>query len=359
MKLLVISLAGIGDTLFATPLIHELRANFPDAQIDALVMWRGSRDLLEGNPHLNTVHHKNLITASKGDALKFLLDLRKQRYDASFNTHPQSRIHYRVVARVIGARLRTSHRYDNSTSLDRLFVNRSLPQDYQRHAIDNNLALLGFVNARPLLPRHEYELFLTGAEQKWAADFVAAHALAQKTVLGLHVGSGGTKNLALRRWPVEHFIDLIQRLGDSHPRVSVLLFGGPEEVEAHRKILARVDRNRVFAPETANLRQAAALLRHCTVFLSVDTALMHLAATMKVPHQVVIETPTWNQPIEPYGNPFTLVTNPAVAGRHLEFYRYDGDGIKSSPDELARCMASVTVESVHSVLAEKLGAARA
>jgi hypothetical protein len=58
MNILVISLAGIGDALLATPLIHELRANFPDATIDALVMWAGSRDLLENNPHLNRVHQK-------------------------------------------------------------------------------------------------------------------------------------------------------------------------------------------------------------------------------------------------------------------------------------------------------------
>ena len=36
-RLLVISLAGIGDTLMATPLLHELRLNFPDAQIEALL----------------------------------------------------------------------------------------------------------------------------------------------------------------------------------------------------------------------------------------------------------------------------------------------------------------------------------
>ena len=62
VKILVISLAGIGDTLFATPLIHELRANFPDATIDVLVMWAGSKDLLEHNPHVNRVFQKNLIT---------------------------------------------------------------------------------------------------------------------------------------------------------------------------------------------------------------------------------------------------------------------------------------------------------
>jgi len=66
-----------------------------------------------------------------------------------------------------------------------------------------------------------------------------------------------------------------------------------------------------------------------------------------VPGQVVIETPTWNKPIEPHGNPFTLVKNPAVAGRNLELYRYDGHGIRGTDSELIRCMGSVTVDAVN------------
>src|SRR5881227_398359 len=109
MKILVISLAGIGDTLFATPLIHELRANFPDAQIDAMVLWAGSRDMLEGNPCLNAVYQRNLIHVGKVEAFKFVWQLRKHKYDATLNTHPQSRIHYRAVARLINAPARISH----------------------------------------------------------------------------------------------------------------------------------------------------------------------------------------------------------------------------------------------------------
>ena len=60
-KILVISLAGIGDTLIATPFIRELRENFPDAVIDALVMWPGAKDLLEHNPNVNRVFQKNLM----------------------------------------------------------------------------------------------------------------------------------------------------------------------------------------------------------------------------------------------------------------------------------------------------------
>jgi len=346
MKILVIAFAGIGDTLFATPLIHELRTIHPGATIDALVRWRGAKDLLEGNPHLNTIHQKNFVADSKISSFLFLLKLRRQGYDLSFNTHPQSKRLYRLVAKFINAPVRLSHQYECSGALDRWLANRTLPQDYTRHAVENNLALLSLLNTKPLLGQHRYEFFLTDAEHTWAADFVAGQNLAGRPMLGFHVGSGGTKNLALRRWPLENYIGLVRRLRESHPDLALLFFGGPEEQADHEKIRAAAGGEQLFFPPTRNLRQAAALINKCDAFLSVDTALMHVAAAVNVRGQAVIETPCWNKPIEPYGNPFVLVKNPAVAGRNLEFYRYDGRGIQGSGEEIRRCMASVTVESV-------------
>jgi ADP-heptose:LPS heptosyltransferase len=346
VKILVISLAGIGDTLFATPLIHELRANYPDATIDALVMWTGSKDLLEHNPHLNQVFQKNLIAGGKLEGLKFLRSLGRNGYDVSINTHPQSRTHYRLAARIIGAPLRISHEYDSFGALDRWLTNRTLPQDYSRHAVENNLALLAPLGVKPKLPEHRYEIFLTETEQSWAANFVAQQNLSGRPLLGIHLGSGGTKNLALRRWPLENYIGLTQRLRQNRPELRVLFFGGLEENNDHEKIQAAAGGGNLFFPKTENLRQAAALISKCAAFLSVDTALMHVAAAMKVRGQVVIETPTWNKPIEPYANPFTLVKNPAVAGRNLDFYRYDGAGIKGTQAEIIAAMKAVSVAAV-------------
>ena len=346
MKILVISLAGIGDTLFATPLIHELRANFPDATIDALVLWRGSKSLLENNPHLNTVHQRNLISESKIGSFIFLSKLRRAGYDFSINTFPQSRRDYQFVAKYINAPVRVGHEYGASGVIGRRLINKIIPVDYARHAVENNLALLPLLDAKPLTPPHHYEMFLTDVEQTWAANFIAQQNLSWRPLLGIHAGSGGTKNLALRRWPLENYIELVRRLREKEPGLAILFLGGPEEREQYEKIREAARGENLFFPKTETLGQAAALLKKCDVFLSVDTALMHLAAAMKVNAQIVIETPTWNKPIEPYGNPFTLVKNPAVAGRNLEFYRYDGRGIQGSPKELQRCMASVTAESV-------------
>jgi ADP-heptose:LPS heptosyltransferase len=354
MKILVISLAGIGDTLFATPLIHELRANFPDAEVDAFVLWPGSRDALEGNPHLNTVFQKNLITESMSDSLSFLWKLRGRKYDLSINTHPQSRRHYRIVARLIGAATRVSHDYDHANELDHWLVNQTLPQDYQRHSADNNLALLQLVGAKPKLSKHHYELFLADTEENWATEFILQNQLTGRRLLGVHVGSGGTKNLALRRWPKENYVELFRELNRRYPEVSVLLMGGPEEREAHAFIQRDADSRRVIQPETRNLRQAAALIKRCHAFLSVDTSLMHVAAAVAVPQQIVIETPTLNPTVMPYGRDFTLVSNPGVAGKSLGFYRYDGAGIRGTAEELIRCMSAVKPETVVDALARAL-----
>jgi ADP-heptose:LPS heptosyltransferase len=350
VKILVISLAGIGDTLFATPLIHELRANFPDATIDAMVLWRGSKDLLENNPHLDTVLQKNLIADSKISSLKFLSKLRWAGYDVSINTFPQSRRHYRLVAKFINASIRISHEYGCSSALDRWFVNTTIPLNYSEPAVENNLALLSLLEMKPRSPQHRYEIFLTDVEKSAADEYVVREKFSGRLLLGIHVGSGGTKNLALRRWPLENYIELVRRLQKEEPKLVILFFGGPEERADHDKIQVAPGGENLFFPATKNLRQAAALIGKCSLFLSVDTALMHVAAAMKVPGQIVIETPTWNKPIEPYANPFTLVKNPAVAGRNLEFYRYDGGKIKGTREKLLRCMASVTVESVESTI---------
>ncbi len=329
MKILVIAMSGIGDTLIATPLLHELRDNFPAAQIDALTMWPGAKDLLEGNPYIQHVWQKNMIKEGALKTLPFLLKLRHKRYDLSLNAHTQGRLAYRAVATVIGARRRVGHAYTNTSFLDRQwFMHAMVPEDYAVHSIENNNRLLPLVGARTRLKSHEMELFLTPAEEQFARDYLSANHLTHQRILGVHVGSGGTKNLALKRWPLKNYIDLFKQLHASRPGLAVMLFGGPEEKVAHSRITSEIPAASIFIPETRNLRQAAALMKHCHGFLSVDTALMHLAAAMKVPNQIVIEAMTLNPTNVPYGNAFKLVRNPMVNGRNLEYYRYDGKPIK-------------------------------
>ncbi|HTI71758.1 MAG TPA: glycosyltransferase family 9 protein [Candidatus Limnocylindria bacterium] len=346
-RILVIALSGIGDTLIATPLFHELRLQFPQATIDALVRWRGAREILLGNPHINAVHQHDFIAASKVDSLRFVGELRRFGYDLSINTHTQGRRGYRLIARLIGARTRLSHEYENQGWPDRLLVTHSLPQDYAVHCTENNVRLLGLIGLKPKLARPEYELYLSPEELAWAEQWVRTHEISGAQWLGIHAGSGGTKNLALRRWPAANYIGLVQRLVQSRPNLRVVFFGGPEERAVHQEIQAAIG-DRFLTAQTPSLRHAAALVGLSHAFLSVDTLFMHLAAARKVPHQFVIETPTVNPPILPCRPDWTLIPNPAVHGHNLDYYRYDGRDIRGTEEELTQIMRAVTVETVES-----------
>lgn len=344
-RILVIALSGIGDTLMATPFIHELRENFPEAIIESLVLWPGARQILEGNPHLNAVHQHDFLRQPKHESLSFLLKLRRRRFDLSINVHTQGRREYRLVARAIAARQRLSHAYENHRWIDSWLVTDTLPQDYSVHCAVNNNRLLSLVGAEPQLRFLRYELFLTPAEELFAQQLLAQEGLSEHLLFGVHVGSGGTKNLALRRWPLSHYRELFRQLLARLPRLRIVLFGGPEEQAAHQELCSAIPHG-LHLPQTPTLRTAAALVRHCHAFLSVDTVFMHLAAAMQVPRQLVIETPTVNAPILPLRPDWKLIPNPGVGGRNLDLYRYDGRPIAGTPDEIRGMMESVRVETV-------------
>ena len=354
MKILVISLAGIGDTLLATPLIQELRSNFPQATLEALVMWAGSRDILVGNPHLNRIHHFNMLKEGSGRTLRFLMGLRREGFDISLNTYPQSKSQYRIITRLLAAKVRASHRYDNRGWWDGWLVNREIAQSYDQHSVSQNLALLDVIGAKPKCDRHVTQLFLSSDEIGWAKEYVDRNQLRDSVLVAFHVGSGTTKNLALRRWPLDYYRELIARLLNLRSNLKVLLLGGPEEQQDHRWLMEKVANPRLLVPETKNMKQAAGLLEFCDAFLSIDSALMHLAAAMRVPHQFVIETATFNKTIEPFARPYVLIPNPAVQGRNLEFYRYDGEGIRGTTEELEALMRAVRPETVFNAMAPAL-----
>ncbi len=351
MKILIISLAGIGDTLFATPLIQELKENFPNVKIDTLVMWKGSKDILENNPNINGVYHFNFIKEGILKSLIFLKKIKRERYDISINTHPQSKKEYRIISKLIGAKIRISHEYDNFSFLDRLLVNKTVKQDYSKHCIENNLNLLKLLNIKPKLRKHNYEILLRSKDKRYSDRFIKENKLSNKIIFGIHVGSGTTKNLRLRRWPLENYYELIKKILELKRNIRILLFGGPAELNENKFLIEKIKDKRVILVKTRSILETAAIIKKCNFFISVDTSLMHIAAAMKVPYQIVIRTPTFNKTVEPYRKRFILVGNKPLKDIG---YRYNGKGIYGEKEKIINYMKLITPDEVFKVILRKL-----
>lgn len=346
MKILVISLAGIGDTLFATPMIHEIRRNFPNSEIDVLVMWGGAKQILENNPDINKVFQFNMIKEGYLKSLSFCLNLRKENYDLSINTHPQSKTQYRLVSFMIGAKRRLSHSYDKRSLFDGLFINKLLKQDYSLHSADNNLNLLKFLKIERIDYSNPYKIYLNEENKKSANSFIKENNLTKKTLFGISVGTGKTKNLALRRWPLSYYVSFIKETLKSKRDIFFLLFGGPEEMNDNLRIINEVNDKRVILVKKEHILDSAAIISKCKFFLSVDNVLMHVAAATGVKNQIVINTPT-NQTTYPYKKSFLLVGNSPPKSI---FYKHDGEGIYGRKEDIINYMRGITPEKLISAL---------
>lgn len=89
-------------------------------------------------------------------------------------------------------------------------------------------------------------------------------------------------SLPMKRWPVDRFATVADRLAIESGR-PVLLFGGPEVDEADDVMGLMRYGDRAIRVGAAPLRLTAALLARCALVLGNDTGLLHLAATVGTP----------------------------------------------------------------------------
>jgi heptosyltransferase-2 len=310
-RILVISLAGAGDTLLATPALRELRTAFPAAGIDVLTMQGAvPREVLEENPCVSRWLHFDFLREGRARSIAFCLSLRRRTYDLSLTVMPQNRLEYNVISWLIGARERLGFEFVcDCGARPRRFLTHVVREDRRLHVVDNNLRLFTEGLGLPLAsgdPRPE--LHVGPEHEAAAAAFCARPPAAGRTLVGFHPGSGTTKNLILKRWPAPNWAELARRVAATDPGVHIVLFGSPDETPLRREIAAAsgLSADRIDLAPDGPVRATAALIRRMACFVCGDTLLTHVAAAVGTP-VVEIVGPTDPAATGPYKVPHRIV----------------------------------------------------
>jgi len=307
MKILVIALSGIGDALMFTPALRLLRNNLPKAEIDALVMHGGTREIYSSNPNLNKVIHFNFLEEGAFKSIKFLLHLRK-KYDFSINVYPSNRKEYNLINFFIGAKKRAGIVYLRKDRSNLGFLNniRVLEND-DVHNVQSNIklceALIGIkLNEEPPLAFH-----ISDEEKDKARKYFSeAGITSDELVIGFHPGCAILKNHIKRRWEPEKFAELGKKLIEKHS-AKILIFGGPEEKELKNKIGSLINSDRVNVINAGSLIKSAAIMKRCNVFVTNDSSQMHVAAALGL-RVVAIIGPTNYKYIYPWKTEHKIVS---------------------------------------------------
>jgi heptosyltransferase-2 len=353
MKILILALSGIGDALMFTPAIELMRKTLPDAEIDALVMFRGVKDIYERNGNLNKVLFFDFMKEGGINSFRFLWSLRK-KYDISINVYPSNRTEYNVINFMIGARLRAGAKYLRKDIRNFGWLNNvRITENDSVHNVITNIRLVG----KLLDKKFDYE---PGLDLQFSVDDISyaekqlsrLNIKEDELVIGFHPGSATLKNHIHRRWDPENFAALARKL-IKEKGAEILIFGGPEESELKNRISKLIDSPAGIIVESENLAQSAALMKRCSVFVSNDSSLMHVASAMKL-KVVSIIGPTNPNYIHPWKTDYRIVS------LNLEcapcFYYSPRPLICIRTDVKYKCIKELGVEMVYKAVEELLQA---
>ncbi len=288
-RILVIKPRAIGDVLLSTPVLPDLRREFPAAQIDFLVESFAS-PVLDGNPFINRVVTYDTRVDSSASIVS---RVRKNHYDLVIDLFANPRT--AVITLLSGARYRAGFPFKWRRVAYNIIVT---PRSGQVHNVEFNLDALRRLGIEVTSTAPSF--YLDEESGEFAHSFLVENDLAAGEFLAINIGGGwGTK-----RWPLDKFTELSSMIRLRLHRRVVVLYGPSEEAGAAK--IARSSRA-ILAPPTS-LKQMGAILFRSRLLITNDSGPMHIAAALGVP-TLAIFGPTSPHLQGPYGNISEIVRN--------------------------------------------------
>ena len=266
-RILLIRLSSLGDIVLTTPAIRAVRANFPNAHI-AMLVAKQSADILRENPYLNEIITFDRLAKDKntGEMWRIIHLLRERKFTLAIDF--QRKFRTEILMYFSGATERVGK--------GRLCTVRVSEQG-NKHATAHYFDILHAVG----IPAEDQklELFLAESERRDAVQRLkAAGSVAGKLKVGLFPGAGWK----LREWMPERFAAIGDRLVE-HFNADVLIFGGQQESELVQKVANLMEMPAIPFAGNLQMRQLAACIEQCDLFLTNDTGPMHIAAGVGTP----------------------------------------------------------------------------
>ena len=307
MRIGIIRLGSLGDILHTLPALSALRRKFPrdgggpsgGNRIEWLVE-SAHASFLAGHPLLDDLHvmdtrrWRRLRRGAAGpvDAVR---RVRRSRFDVALDF--QGLLKSAILARLSGAKKRIGFDSDRcrEPAASVLYTHPVAPPSGAEHAIERNLSLLGPLGIERDIAI-EFPLALTESDRRMADTFFADRGWTSEVpVVAICPGAGWET----KRWGVERFAALGDRIaGDTGAKL--LVVRGKDEGPLAEALRANFRAPAEVIPPTS-VREMAAFLERCRMFIGGDTGPLHLAAALGVPTVALMgpTTPSRNGPLGP------------------------------------------------------------
>ena len=290
-RVLIFNVNWLGDVLFSTATIRNIRRNFPDSFIACVIPSR-CYPILKGNPHLDEIiifdekdRHRGIL-----EKLSFVQLLKSKQFDTAFLLH-------RSFSRALICRLADiSQRIGYYTRKRGFLLSKKIispPRD-MLHRIDYYLNIIEKAGLR--VEDRYLDFFVSDEDIEFVDDFLKSRAIKKDDfIVGINPGG----NWIPKRWAKEYWAKLSDRL-IRELRAKVLITGSISDVTLVKEIQGLMEEKPILACGVLNLKQLGALCKRLDLYISADTGPVHIANSVGTKRIVAIFGPTHPSITGPY-----------------------------------------------------------
>lgn len=351
MKILLLKLKHIGDTLILTPTIHAIRQNYPDAIIDVVVR-KGCESVLEGNEEINEIY---TVAAPERDKRsgweeirgfwKTLKTFTLRRYDYAFDLSDSDRAKMIIL-------LTTSKKRGINIRYSKLGWKRGLFNSVSEYDwAKNHQVYKDFQTVKDILKFPGNPGLMSINTENIDPDILSRYRLEKQKYVVIHPVSRWT----FKEWDPKKWKEIISTLNRKGWRV--LLSSGPAADEIGRIYEIIDDTMDATATEgKTSLRELAYIIRNASLFIGVDTAAMHIAAAVETPVIALMGASNpvawgpWSE--ENVKTPYQILDGIQHIGKHTVISRKSSEIFYENGSKKSSGMQDISVEEVVKALNE-------
>jgi lipopolysaccharide heptosyltransferase II len=275
LNILVIKMSAIGDVILSVPSLRAIRAKYPKANIKVLVGIR-SREALDGCPYINEKIVCDFNGKHRGLAGVWKLgkELRRSCFDIVIDLQNSKKSH--LLAALSLAPLR--YGYDNKKWS--FLLNKKLKDDAPHlDPVEHQFRTLRLAGIKP----QDKCLGLWPTEEDVKnVDKLLAQAWMKPSVCMVGINVRASAKWVSKNWPISNIAQLCDRLAKDF-NTRVVLTGAQEDVEFAQAIAKQSKSKPLVAAGKTGILELAELIRRFRVYLTPDSAPMHIAASVATP----------------------------------------------------------------------------
>jgi heptosyltransferase-2 len=358
-KVLVIQLGEEDRAVLTSPFLRELRRFLPHAWI-GLIVKSSTSSIFEKCPYVDEVlvfdgagmgngeKAKGSPVLSWLSAISYVMrNFSKIRIDMAILPEwedERSLTASHALMRLIGAPWRVGHldalaaeTRPTRMSLDPPFTfgpKKSLP----KHEVESQLDILRFLGAD--IASSDTEVWLSEEDHMYAEQIMDKAGISSADfVVAFSPGSHDS----IIKWPADRFIQLGRWLQEDC-KAHILVMANEGEMESAHQIQSSLLRERTLnLSATSTLRQMAALLKKCKIFVGTYSGLIHLAAAVGLPVMAIFGPEDYRR-FSPWGAGHEVIRLDLLCGQCSD------DCIYAFP----QCVEGIEVNQVRRLVSAKL-----